>query len=99
MSYVALVHSFRFWCKLTVCLVGERGEPGRSEPVSVAVCLEDGRVGLAPGWNISLRCGLDSSVKIWRTEPLQPGWLSPNTEFLQPNTERSRSVPNSSTKH
>ena len=57
----------------TVCLVGERGEPDRSEPVPVAVWLEDERVGLVPGWNISLRCGLDSSVKIWRTEPLQPG--------------------------
>ena len=56
--------------KLTVCLVGERGEPGQSEPVPVAVWLEDGRVRLAPEWNILLRCGLDSSVKIWRTEPL-----------------------------
>jgi len=56
-----------------VCLVGERGELGRSEPVPVAVWLEDERVGLAPEWNIFLRCGLDSSVKIWRTEPLQPG--------------------------
>jgi len=56
-----------------VCLVGERGEPGRSEPVPVAVWLEDERVGLALEWNIPLRCGLDSSVKIWRTEPLQPG--------------------------
>ena len=60
-----------------VCLVGERGEPGRSEPVSVAVWLEDERVGFAPGWNIPLRCGLDSSIKIWRTEPLQPGWVGP----------------------
>ena len=84
---------------VSVCLVGERGEPGRSEPIPVAVWLEDERVGLAPGWNIPLRCGLDSSVKIWRTEPLQPGWLPPNTKFLQPNTEQSRSVPNSSTKH
>jgi hypothetical protein len=49
---------------LTVCLVGERGEPGRSEPIPVAVWLEDGRVGLAPGWNIPLRCGLAPSVKI-----------------------------------
>ena len=56
-----------------MCLVGERGELGRSEPVPVAVWLEDERVGLAPEWNIFLRCGLDSSVKIWRTEPLQPG--------------------------
>jgi hypothetical protein len=48
----------------TVCLVGERGEPGRSEPVPVAVWLEDERVGLAPGWNIPLRCGLAPSLKI-----------------------------------
>jgi hypothetical protein len=47
-----------------VCLFGERGEPGRSESVPVAVWLEDEMVGLASGWNISLRCGLDSSVKI-----------------------------------
>ena len=58
---------------VTVCLVGERGEPGRSESILMAVWLEDGRVGLALEWNIPLRCGLDSSVKIWRTEPLQPG--------------------------
>jgi len=46
-----------------VCLVRERGESGWSEPIPVAVWLEDKRVGLAPGWNIPLRCGLDSSVK------------------------------------
>jgi len=53
-----------------VCLVGDQGEPGRSD-VLMAVWLEDERVGLALRWNILLRCGLDSSVKIWRTEPLQ----------------------------
>ena len=53
-----------FACLFTVCLVRERSEPGRSEPVPVAVWLEDGRVGLAPEWNIPLRCGLDSSIKI-----------------------------------
>ena len=53
-----------------MCLVGERGEPGQSEPVPVPVWLKDGRVGLALEWNIPLRCGLDPSVKIWRTEPL-----------------------------
>jgi hypothetical protein len=58
---------------VTLCLVGERGEPGWSEPIPVAVWLEDGRVGLASEWNIPLRGGLDSSVKIWRTDPLQPG--------------------------
>jgi hypothetical protein len=62
-------------CVLTVCLVGERDEPGRNEPVSVVVWWEDGRVRLAPGWNIPLRCGLAPSVKIWGTESLQPGWL------------------------
>jgi len=88
------VAPFSVWLKeFTVCLVGERGEPGRSEPILVAVWLEDRRVGLAPG------CGLDPSVKIWRTEPLQPGWLPPNIEFLHPNTEWSRYVPNLLTKH
>jgi hypothetical protein len=48
---------------LAVCLVGEPGEPGRSETIPVAVWLEDGRVGLASGWNIPLRCGLAPSVK------------------------------------
>jgi hypothetical protein len=47
-----------------VFLVGEWGEPGRSEPFFfLAVWLEDERVRLASGWNISHRCGLDSFVK------------------------------------
>jgi len=49
---------------------------GWSEPAPIAVWMETRRVWLAPEGNILLRCGLDSSVKIWRTEPLQPGWLT-----------------------
>ena len=34
------------------------------------------RVGLAPEKNIPFRCEFNSSLKIWRTEPLQPRWLT-----------------------
>ena len=49
---------------------------GWSEPAPIAVWMEMRRVGLAPEENIPLKCGFDSSLKIWRTEPLQPGWLT-----------------------
>ena len=49
---------------------------GWSEPAPIAVWMEMRRVGLAPEGNIPLRCGFHSSLKIWRTEPLQPGWLT-----------------------
>ena len=58
---------------LTVCLVGERSEPGRSGPVLAAVWMEDGSVGLAPGGNIPPRCGLAPSSEKWRTERTQLG--------------------------
>ena len=58
---------------VTVCLVGERSEPGRSEPVLAAVWMEDEWVGLAPGGNIPPRCGLAPSSEKWRTEPTQLG--------------------------
>jgi len=86
---------------LTVCLVGERGEPGRSEPVPVAVWLEDERVGLAPVWNIPLTG--------WTRPSKSGGWSrssrvdvhqtlnsfnqtlngAPPSPILQPNTETS----------
>ena len=58
---------------LTVCLVGERSEPGRSGPVLAAVWMEDERVGLGPGGNIPPRCGLAPSSEKWRTERTQLG--------------------------
>ena len=61
---------------LTVCLVGGWGGLGWSEPAPIAVWMEMRRDGLASEENIPLRCGFDSSLKIWRTEPLQPGWLT-----------------------
>ena len=58
---------------LSVCLVGERSEPGRSGPGLAAVWMEDGRVGLAPGGNIPPRCGLAPSSEKWRTERTKLG--------------------------
>jgi hypothetical protein len=43
---------------LTVCLLGERSEPGRSEPVPVAVWLEDERVGSIEEYSSQVRVGL-----------------------------------------
>ena len=55
--------------EITVCLVGERHQPGRSGPVSAVVWIEEQRVGLAPKGNIPSRCGFTPSSENWRTEP------------------------------
>ena len=52
------------------------GRVGMERTAPIAVWMEMRRVGLAPKENIPLRCGFDSSLKIWRTELLQPGWLT-----------------------
>jgi len=54
--------------------------------VPVAVWLKDVRVELTLEWNIPLRCGLDSSVKIWRTEPL-PWADTPGIPGIPRNTQ------------
>ena len=59
------VHYWTF----TVCLVGERDQPGWSGPVPAVVWIEEQRVGLAPKGNIPSRCGFTPSSENWRTEP------------------------------
>ena len=49
---------------------------GWSEPTLIHVWMEMRRVVLTPKENIPIRCGFNTSLKIWRTEPLQPGWLT-----------------------
>ena len=58
---------------------------GWSEPAPIPVWMEMRRVGLAPEENIPLRCGFHSSLKIWRTEPLQPRQRLPSPAPSSPS--------------
>jgi len=75
-------------CINSVCLLGERDEPGQSKPVPVAVWVEDGRVGLARpsksgGRSRSSRVGSHQTLNFFN-QTLNGAALSP---ILQPNTE------------
>ena len=68
-----------------MCLVGGWGGLGWSEPAPIADWMEMRRVGLAPEGNILLRCRFHSSLKIWRTEPLQPRQCLPSPSPSSPS--------------
>ena len=61
------------------------GRVGMERTAPIAVWMEMRRVGLAPEGNILLRCGFHSSVKIWRTEPLQPRQRLPSPSPSSPS--------------